>query len=98
MIKIKHLSRWIHREDLVTANGLVFKGTRLVIPQSIRNELTQRAHASHLGIVYTTNTAREIMYWPGMDADLEEEVRKCESCQRNQQSQIKEPLMTYTNT
>lgn len=71
---------WIHREDLVTANGLVFKGTRLVIPQSIRNELTQRAHASHLGIVYTTNTAREIMYWPGMDADLEEEVRKCESC------------------
>ncbi|XP_048583916.1 uncharacterized protein K02A2.6-like [Nematostella vectensis] len=57
--------------------------------------MTTRAHASHLGIQYTTNTARDIMYWPGMSADLTEAVQRCSTCQEMQPAQQKEPIMTH---
>ena len=49
---------WPYRDELAAANGLVFRGTRIIIPLTMRPEMTTRAHASHLGIHYTLNTAR----------------------------------------
>jgi hypothetical protein len=57
---------WPYRDELSAQNGLAFRGTRLIIPAAMRSEMINRAHASHLGIQYTTGTAREIMYWPRM--------------------------------
>jgi len=71
---------WPYRDELSTQNGLVFRGTRIIIPHSVRTEMTARAHCSHLGIQYTINTARDIMYWPRMTADLTEAVQRCETC------------------
>ena len=70
---------WPYRDELSTQNGLVFRGTRIDIPHSMRTEMTARAHRSHLGIQYTINTARDIMYWPRMTADLTEAVQRCET-------------------
>ena len=86
---------WPYRDELSTQNGLVFRGTRIVIPTTLRSQLIQRAHASHMGIQYTSNTAREVMYWPSMTADLTEAVKRCHVCQETQDAQTKEPLMTY---
>lgn len=86
---------WSYRDEIATQNGLVFRGTRLIIPTSLRPELVARAHASHMGVQYTTNTAKEIMYWPSMHADLTEAVRHCQICQEVQPANTKEPLMTY---
>ena len=57
--------------------------------------MSARAHTSHLGIQYTTGTAREIMYWPRMTADLTEAVQKCPICQEAQPAQRKEPMMSH---
>ena len=38
--------------------------------------MTARAHRSDLGIQYTTSSARDIMYWPRMTADLTEAVQR----------------------
>ncbi|XP_032219108.1 uncharacterized protein K02A2.6-like [Nematostella vectensis] len=63
-------------------------------PQQDRDDNTSTS--SHLGIQYTTNTARDIMYWPGMSADLTEAVQRCSTCQEMQPAQQKEPMMTQT--
>jgi len=73
---------WPYRDELSTQNGQVFRGTRIIISHSMRTELTARAHRSHLGIQYTTNAARDIMYWPRMTADLTDAVQRCETCQQ----------------
>lgn len=87
---------WSYRDELSTQNGLVFRGTRIIIPHSMRTEMTIRAHRSHLGIQYTINTARDIMYWPGMStADLTEAVQRCETCQQIKPALPKETMMTY---
>ena len=86
---------WPYRDELTTQNGLAYRGTRIIIPTAMRAELTNRAHASHLGIQYTCNTARPIMYWPRMTADLTDAVNRCETCQTTQPAAPKEPLMTH---
>ena len=86
---------WPYRDELSTQNGLAYRGTRVIIPAVMRSEMTARAHPSHLGIQYTTGTAREIMYWPRMTVDLTEAVQKCPTCQEAQPAQQKEPMMSH---
>ena len=54
-----------------------------------------RAHRSHLGIQYTLNTAREIMFWPRLRVEITEAVRRCETCQFAQPQQQRQPLISY---
>ena len=85
---------WPYREEISTQNGLLYRGTRVIIPSSIRAEMLDRAHRSHMGIQYTLNTAREIMFWPKMHNDITETVQKCSTCQESQPANQPEPLMT----
>ena len=76
------------------ANGIVYCGTRVIIPVSMRGEMTTRAHRSHLGFQYTNSSARD-MYWPRMTADLTGAVQRCEICQQTRHDLANELLMTY---
>ena len=58
-------------------------------------EMTSRACRSHVGTQYTISTARDIMYWPRMSADLTEAVQRCETRQQRKPALPREPLMTY---
>lgn len=86
---------WPYRDELTTQNGLAYRGTRIIIPTNMRQQMVNRAHASHLGIQYTVNTARDIMYWPRMTAELTEAVTLCKTCQESNPSNQKEPMMTH---
>ena len=86
---------WPYRDELTVHDGLAYRGTRIIMPTSLRREMIERAHLSHLGEQYTINTAREIMYWPQMHQDLVEAVKTCNICQEDQPAQVKETLMTY---
>ncbi len=50
---------------------MVLRGTRLVIPQSLRTTVLALAHEGHLGIVGTKNNLRTKVWWPGMDKAAE---------------------------
>ena len=50
------------REELSIQNGLVFKGERLVIPASMRDNMRAKIHASHIGIQGCLRRAREVVY------------------------------------
>jgi len=86
---------WTYRDELTTQNGLAYRGTRIIIPTSMRKTMINRAHRAHLGIQYTISTAKEIMYWPRMSADLTEAVTLCSTCQAIQPAVQKEPMMTH---
>ena len=50
------------RDELTMQNGLIFKGERLVIPTSLREEMTEKLHSSHIGIQGCLRRARETLY------------------------------------
>ena len=41
---------WNHRNELSEYDGIILKGTQIIIPQSIRNEMLVILHESHFEI------------------------------------------------
>ena len=83
---------WGVRSMLALDDGLIVYGPRLVIPQSLRHETLTRLHDGHQGINRTKRRARQTVYWPGIDRDVENAVQSCSSCRRYVPSQSNEPL------
>ena len=83
---------WSVRSMLTLDDGLVVYGPRLVIPQSLRRETLARLHDGHQGINRTKRRARQTVYWPGIDRDVENTAHSCCSCRRYAPSQPNEPL------
>ena len=67
--------------ELSVANGMLLRGSRLVVPQALRRRVLDLAHEGHQGIVRTKEKLRSGVWWPGVDVDAERLVRSCHACQ-----------------
>ena len=83
---------WDSRAHLAISDGIIYKGMRIVIPPSMRAHMLHLVHESHLGMVKCKQRAREALYWPGINGDIEEVVRNCSKCAEYHQKQPSEPL------
>ena len=86
---------WHFREELTCADGLIFKGNRIVVPVSMQHEILKKIHDGHLGIELCRRRARAVVYWPGMGQQIEEMIKKCSLCQRYSNKQQNETLMQH---
>ena len=86
---------WTFRDEISVCDTLVLKGDRIFIPEVMRESILSRLHSSHQGIEKTRLRARTSVYWPGIDADIENVIRECETCQDHQRSQQKETLIQH---
>ena len=58
-------------KELSVEGNLILRGDRIVVPQTLREEVLQRSHVGHPGICRLKSKLREAYYWPGMDLDIE---------------------------
>jgi hypothetical protein len=73
----------LYKKDL----GLVVRDDgRIVIPTALRECVLTRIHGSHMGIVKCKQLARSCVYWPGIDDELEMQVKNCQICQESDKS------------
>ena len=75
--------------------NLILKGHSILIPNKLRAEFLARLHQPHQGVKKTRLRARNCVYWPGINEDIETTVKGCEACQENQKSQPREPMMPH---
>ena len=73
---------WCFRDELTILDGLVMKGSRVVIPASMRPETLTHLHDAHQGLTSTLQHARRTVYWPKLQDDISVMVQKCDECQR----------------
>ena len=85
-------SYWSFREELSIITGIVFKGERLVIPEVMRKKVLEQLHQAHMGIEKTKWRARATIFWPQINQQIENMVRKSSTCQQNQAKQQYEPM------
>jgi transposase InsO family protein len=81
-----------YRDELSIGDGIIFKNSRMVIPPSMRRSMLERLHVGHMGIEKSRQRARQAVFWPGINKDIEETVRSCSECQTYRNSQQKEPM------
>ena len=62
---------WTFREELTVENGLILKGTRIVIPDKKQEAILKLIHEGHLGLNTCKLHAKETVYWPGLNNQLE---------------------------
>ncbi|GFS86004.1 transposon Tf2-6 polyprotein [Trichonephila clavipes] len=59
------------KNNIYIQEGLLFSNEKLIVPYSLRKDMLQLIHEAHFGIEKCKKRAREIMYWPGMNSDIE---------------------------
>ena len=69
------------KNELCVLGKLVLRGTRIVIPQSLRKQVLHLAHEGHQGIVKMKSRLRTKVWWPKMDTDAERICKSCHGCQ-----------------
>lgn len=86
--------RYYHvRGELSVVGGLLLKNSRIVIPEILRPDILSRIHEGHLGMEKCKRRARESVYWPGINKDIETLVSGCGTCQKHRCKQSKEPML-----
>ena len=83
---------WNSRSELTVLDGIILKGNRIVVPPSMRSHMMNLIHESHLGIVKCKQRAREVLYWPNMNAEIEEMIKNCPNCAEFHMELAKQPL------
>ncbi|RXN35131.1 putative protein K02A2.6-like protein [Labeo rohita] len=80
------------RSELSVQHGCLMRGMRVVVPHKLRKRVLEELHTGHPGIVRMKAIARSYVWWPGLDADIELQVKMCQSCQQIQKIPSQAPL------
>ena len=79
-------------DELSVQDGIVLRGERVVIPTSMHHEMKMKVHAGHTGINSCLRRARELIYWPGISAEIRQYVETCDVCASYASKRPEEPL------
>ena len=91
-----HLRQYYNvKDELTIRDGLVLKGERLCVPEAAKQKLKERLHSSHIGLQGCLRRAREAIFWPGMNQELESYISKCTICMAHGSKQRKETLKSH---
>jgi hypothetical protein len=80
------------RDSLTLQEGCLLLGLRVVIPAVLRNEVLKELHSGHPGIVRMKSLARQHVWWPTVDKDIETLVHNCDSCQQQRKDPPAAPV------
>ena len=82
------------RNELTFIAHIILRGTRIVIPEKLRQRVLRLAHEGHQGIVKMKERLRSEMWWPGVDKEAERKCRECYGCQLVTKETIIPPVKT----
>ena len=71
---------WTFREKLIVEDGLILKGTRIVIAAKKHEAILKLIHERHLGLNKCKLHTKNTLYWPGLNDQLEKHVLNCDLC------------------
>ena len=78
--------------ELSVQDGCLLRGNRIVVPPEGRDKVMELLHSGHPGNSRMKSLARSFVWWPGIDHDLEEKVKRCDACQRVRHNPAPAPL------
>ena len=84
---------WSMRDRLAVDDDFIVCGKRTVIPKLLRKTILERLKNGHMGSSKTKERARQVVWWPQIDNDIEQAVKQCKVCQDNLPRQCKEPMV-----
>lgn len=53
---------WNVRDEISVHEGLLFRGSRVIVPKTLRSDMIKQIHSGHFGIEACVRRARDILY------------------------------------
>ena len=90
----KPLRPYWSMKDLLSINdGMILKGTAILIPKKLQNMILDKIHNSHQGQEKCLLVAKDNVFWLGMTKEIVQKVKACPTCNKYARSQTNEPLL-----
>ena len=78
--------------DLHVIDGVIYRGKRLIVPESLQRRVIKLGHEDHQGISKTKSFMRQFCWFPGLDAKVERQIKECLDCLSTQPCRSHEPI------
>ena len=93
----KEVSEYFNvREELAVQDGIIFKGQRCVIPQTLRQlKVKEKIHRAHIGRQGCLRRERDVVYWPSMNHEISVYIEHCDTCNTYASDPQQEPLIVH---
>ena len=65
---------------LSVCSNLLLRCARIVIPQSLQQQMLARLHCGYQSITKCQQRARQSIWWPGISSDIDAMISKCLIC------------------
>lgn len=72
---------WQCRAELTVESGIILRASRVFVPAKFRKYVLSELHEGHQGICALKAMARQTVWWPNIDKDIEKLVSSCATCQ-----------------
>lgn len=89
----KHLEeKWngIPLTEFAIEDGVLLRGSRIYIPEKLRKRIVKELHVGHFGINKMKAMARNHVWWPNLDKELEQVTKNCSTCVKYMRNPPKE--------
>ena len=67
-------------KEMTIEDGLLLKGTCIIVLQTLHKEMIQLLHTGHLRLEKCLNRAKQSMSWPGLYDELKDLIMNCTTC------------------
>ena len=85
------------KAELSLHNDVILYKNRVVVPAELQCKVLEHLHVGHNGISAMKTEARNWVWWPKMDQDIEEVTKSCNICCRNFRSQAS-PVLSWSGS
>nr|VZI51040.1 unnamed protein product [Spirometra erinaceieuropaei] len=86
---------FLRRASLSVVDSCLMFADRVVIPSSLRPTVLRQFHAAHPGTSRMKSIARSFAYWPSIDGDIDDLVRRCSRCQQAAKMPPRQPPVPW---
>ncbi|XP_011859382.1 PREDICTED: uncharacterized protein K02A2.6-like [Vollenhovia emeryi] len=83
------------KDSLTVIDGCIFFGDRIVVPTRLRKQILCELHQGHPGTARMRLLAKSKVFWPKLDVDIQELVRRCKNCATNDKTPTKCTLQSW---
>lgn len=81
-----------HQHKLSANKGCLLWGSWVVFPTKLRHRVLEALPENHPGIIRMKALARSYVWWPRIDAAIEEWVNRCNTCQESRSEVPRAPV------
>ncbi len=84
------------RRELSVFQGCIMWGLRVVVPPCYQKRCMEELHVGHIGVTRMKALARSYIWWPGIDAQIEQVTKSCQGCSETRNKPPTAPLHPWT--